>query len=159
MQGNYARKSCRGITLCKSCHGITPWNLFPLSKKSPQHSLVSAGYCFSFAFAIALVLFKYNVLSTSVKKKMRHAQTFFTSPRLPPFQTIALNTPSAPGDAFTRARSFDHVKHSFQSNIRFMRCGHVHLCAVHPFAAHMRAVHLTMSNGRLRCSFEWCSGE
>lgn len=42
MQGimlrNHARESCKEIMLCNHVMQITPWNLFPLSKKSPQQS-------------------------------------------------------------------------------------------------------------------------
>ena len=96
-------------------------NLFTLSKNHRNNRLSSDGHCGLVSTAPALVFSIVTTLSVTVKKKMRHNESFFTLPRLPPFQTIALNAPTTPGDALMRTmfirpcQTIVSIKHSFHA--------------------------------------------
>ena len=69
MYANFKRvraESIVGIALeevtWQPCLAIMPHNLFHSLEKITQHALASDGHCYSFAIALALVLFKYNAL-------------------------------------------------------------------------------------------------
>jgi len=77
-------------------------NLFTLSKNHRNNRLSSDGHCGLVSTAPAVVFSIVTTVSTSVKKKMRHDESFFTSPdhRTGPENDRLkrpLNMPEAPG--------------------------------------------------------------